>query len=299
MHVIGWMSTSRVWIIQAHHLAATPMHPSSLPQPLRHARGLEQASWSNCNAMPTRMGCDRCRCQVVQRELIQTREVDIHPIDVHCYLGKARFSCETFQFLSGRCLPRCAKATAVFVAHKWNKSTCRRRRMLEVATFLHTLSARRPLQQSTRRISRNASALSGGTENPRLAKNHVEAFSLQSKIDSAPHKPLDRCTNRCWERLRDLIIPGFRSSSDNWSGGTDTLRRHSSNESTRPRKRRPTRAHQQSHERHRRGKVPKDQGCTGRHNAHTVRPPPSSGARSCPFIGLSIRALGKSVPPRP
>ena len=59
------------------------------------------------------------RCgQMVQRELIQTREVDIDPTDAHVYSGKARFCCETLQFLFGGGLPRSAKPDGGFVADK-------------------------------------------------------------------------------------------------------------------------------------------------------------------------------------
>ena len=173
-------------------------------------------------------GCDRCRCQVVQRELIQTREVDIHPIDVHCYLGKARFSCETFQFLSGRCLPRCAKADGCFVAHKSNERFTDGA-VIESDVIPHaecetaaTTEHASHLPQRERFVRKELKSL--------LAKNHVKAFSLQSKIDGAAHKPLDRCTNRCWEGLRDPDHSGIQIESNNTSGGTDTLRRNSSND---------------------------------------------------------------------
>src|SRR5947208_1036895 len=53
---------------------------------------------------------------MVQRELIQTGQVDIDPPDAHLHVGKASFHREALQFPCGRNLPRGAKADGGGVA---------------------------------------------------------------------------------------------------------------------------------------------------------------------------------------
>src|SRR5262245_9216799 len=176
-------------------------------------------------------GCDRRRCQVVQRELIQTRKVDIDPFDAHCDLGKARFSCEMLQLLPSRCLPRRAKAVGRFVAHKPGERFSDGA-IVEPDVIPHaecetaaTAEHAPHLPQCERFVRKELQSL--------LAEDRVKTCILQPKIERAANKPSDRCAHRRRERLRDPDHPGIEIECNDAAGGTDTLRRNSSND-TRP-----------------------------------------------------------------
>src|SRR5215470_18181647 len=58
--------------------------------------------------------CDRRSGQMVQREFIETRQVDIDFMETHFHVGKPRLRCEALQVLFGWVLPRRAEADGGF-----------------------------------------------------------------------------------------------------------------------------------------------------------------------------------------
>src|SRR5262249_37141255 len=161
--------------------------------------------------------------QMLQREFIDTRQVDIEGMHAHFHVGKAGLRCEALQVLFGRDLSRCAEANG----------GVGRYRPREGGTDGSVIGSHtRPhAQRKTAAVGKHAAHLPqrerfvGKELEALLTKNHVEARIVEPKIKRAALEPFDRRPNGGRERSCDADHSRIEIDTNNASGGTDTLRR--------------------------------------------------------------------------
>src|SRR5262249_2466888 len=137
---------------------------------------------------------DRRSGQMLQREFIDARQVDIEAMDAHLHVGKARLRCETLQVLFGRDLSRRAEAGGGFSRYEWGERSAGR--------WVKGAAASPSADRQTAAVAKHAAHLPqrerlvGKELQTLLTQNDVEARILQSEIERAALEPFDRCADR-------------------------------------------------------------------------------------------------------
>src|SRR6266545_1469666 len=166
---------------------------------------------------------DRCSGQMIEDETVQTRQVNIEPIDANLHVGKTSFCCETLQLVLGRNLSGSAKLRRCCIANESSERFADRG-VVEPLTIpdaernAAASSENAPyLAQRERLVREKLQAL--------LAEHRIEARIRQLKIERVALEPLNGRTGTSWQRPSHRDHAGIQIDANHVAVGSHAFRR--------------------------------------------------------------------------